>query len=70
MLPQSEGCTPYDLGVSYLRLGNRDLAFSWFNRAVDQRCFWLMWLKVDPLVDDIRTDRRYKDLLQRMNLPE
>ena len=72
MSPYSERfeCTSYDLGVSYLRLGNRDLAFSWFNRAIDRRCFWMIWLKVDPLVDDIRTDRRYNDLLRRVNQSE
>jgi TolB-like protein/DNA-binding winged helix-turn-helix (wHTH) protein/Tfp pilus assembly protein PilF len=61
---------PYGLGVSYLRLGDRDRAFSWFNRAVDQRCYCVTWLKVDPLVDDIRTDRRYDDLLRRVYLSQ
>jgi tetratricopeptide (TPR) repeat protein len=57
---------PYMLGVSYLRVGDRDRAFYWFNRAVDQRCASMIWLKVDPLMDDIRTDRRYEDLLRRV----
>jgi TolB-like protein/DNA-binding winged helix-turn-helix (wHTH) protein len=61
---------PCTLGVDYLRLGDRDLAFSWFNRAVDQRCWCMTLLKVDPLLDDIRTDRRYHDLLRRLNLSE
>jgi tetratricopeptide (TPR) repeat protein len=61
---------PYGLGVSYLRLGDRDRAFSWFNRAVDQRCVGMTWLKVDPLLDDMRTDRRYNDLLRRVYLSE
>jgi TolB-like protein/DNA-binding winged helix-turn-helix (wHTH) protein len=61
---------PCVLGVDYLRLGDRDLAFSWFNRAVDQRCWCMTLLKVDPLMDDIRTDRRYHDLLRRVNLAE
>jgi hypothetical protein len=56
--------------VSYLRLGDRDRAFFWFNRAVDQRCYCVTWLKVDPLVDDIRTDRRYDDLLRRVYLSQ
>ena len=61
---------PYMLGVSYLRLGDRDRAFSWFNRAVDERCASMILLKVDPLLDDIRTDRRYNDLLRRVNFSE
>lgn len=65
-----EECKPYDLGVSSLRLGNRDLAFSWLNRAAKERCVFMIWVKVDPLLDDIRTDQRYRDLLRRMNLSE
>jgi len=63
-------CALYDLGVIYLRLGNRDLAFSWLNRAAEERCIFIIWLKVDPLLDGVRTDPRYHDLLRRMNLPE
>jgi TolB-like protein/DNA-binding winged helix-turn-helix (wHTH) protein len=63
-------CTPYDLGLGYLRLGDRDRALTSFNRAIDRRCFWMIWLKVDPMVDDIRTDPRYNDLLRRVNLSE
>jgi TolB-like protein/DNA-binding winged helix-turn-helix (wHTH) protein/Tfp pilus assembly protein PilF len=69
MSPYSEGMS-YELGLSYLRLGERDLAFSWFNRAVDQRRVDMIWLKVDPLMDDIRNDRRYNDLVRRVNLSE
>ena len=61
---------PCALGGNYLRLGDRDRAFSWFNRAVDQRCWCMTLLKVDPSLDDIRNDRRYHDLLRRLNLSE
>ncbi len=63
-----EDCAPYDQGVSYLRLGNRDRAFSSFGRAVDQHCYRVAWMKVDPQLDPIRTDSRYAGLLQRVNL--
>jgi hypothetical protein len=62
--------TAYEIGVSYLRLGNRGQAFSGLNHAIDQYCYWMKWLKVDPLLDDIRTDPRYQDLLKRVNLSE
>jgi TolB-like protein/DNA-binding winged helix-turn-helix (wHTH) protein/Flp pilus assembly protein TadD len=61
---------PCMLGGSYLRLGDRDRAFFWFNRAVDQRCWCMTTTKVDPGMDEIRTDRRYHDLLRRLNLSE
>jgi tetratricopeptide (TPR) repeat protein len=65
-----QGCTAYDVGINYLRLGNQDQAFLWLNRAIDQRCFWMIWLKVNPLLDDLRSDQRYAGLLGRMNLRE
>jgi TolB-like protein/DNA-binding winged helix-turn-helix (wHTH) protein/Tfp pilus assembly protein PilF len=63
-----QDCEPYDQAVSYLRLGNRDRAFSSFGRAVDQHCYRVTWMKVDPQLDSIRTDSRYAGLLQRVNL--
>jgi tetratricopeptide (TPR) repeat protein len=65
-----QGCTAYDVGINYLRLGNQDQAFLWLNRAIDQRCFWMIWLKVNPVLDDLRSDQRYAGLLGRMNLRE
>ena len=62
----NEYCIPWDLGISYPRVGDRDLAFSQLNKAVDQRCVWIERMKVDPLLDDIRTDKRYSDLLRRV----
>ena len=61
-------CAPYAVGVSYLRLGDRNQAFTSFNRAVDRHCYQIAWLRVDPLLDSIRTDTRYESLLQRINL--
>jgi len=65
---RDEGCAPYDQGVSYLRLGNRDRALSSFGRAVDQHCFRVAFMKVDPQLDSMRIDSRYSGLLQRVNL--
>lgn len=65
----AEMCVPYDVGLSYLRLGDHDRAIFWLNRAVDQHCFWTVFSKVNPVLDDLRTDPRYHELLKRLNLP-
>lgn len=67
---EQQGCTTYNMAVSYLRLGSQDKAFLWLNRAIDHRCVWMIWLKVDPMLDDLRPDPRYHKLLRRINLPE
>jgi tetratricopeptide (TPR) repeat protein len=62
-------CVPYEIAVNYIRLGKPDQAFPYFNRAVDQQCWQVEWIMVDPMVDKIRTDPRYPEVLKRMNLP-
>jgi TolB-like protein/DNA-binding winged helix-turn-helix (wHTH) protein len=62
-------CASYESGTSYVRSGDRDQAFFYLNRAVDRRCFDVTWLKVDPLLDPLRNDPRYKSLLRRLGLP-
>jgi hypothetical protein len=67
---QPEGCFAYEIGLSYLRIGDRDAAIRWLNRAIDQHCVFAQWLKVNPILDDFRSDPRYRDLLRRAKLPD
>jgi DNA-binding winged helix-turn-helix (wHTH) protein/TolB-like protein/tetratricopeptide (TPR) repeat protein len=53
----------------HARLGEADQAFEWLNKAFDDRCVSLIWLKVDPTFDSLRSDPRFVGLLRRMNLP-
>jgi TolB-like protein len=61
------GCDLYEMGESYLRLGDRDQAFKWINRGIDEHCYWGDMMQVDPLLDDLRNDARYSMLVQRMH---
>jgi hypothetical protein len=51
-------------------LGDRDQAFEWLERAFQERSFYMTLLKVDTVLDNLRPDPRFRDLRQRMNLPE
>ncbi len=53
----------------YAALGESDAAFEWLDRAYEERDYFLVWLKVDPMYDPLRDDPRLADLLQRMNFP-
>jgi TolB-like protein/Flp pilus assembly protein TadD len=51
----------------YIGLRERDLAFDWLHRAIDQKDL-AVFLKSDPLYDPLRSDLRFRTLLKRMNL--
>ena len=59
----------YDMAVIYSGLGERDQAFAWLGKAYQERAGSLVYLKVEPVFDPIRSDRRFADLLRRMGLP-
>lgn len=62
-------CGSYEIGESYLRLGDRERAFRSISRGIDTSCFWASWIAVDPMLDNLRSDPRYPSLLKRVNLP-
>jgi TolB-like protein/DNA-binding winged helix-turn-helix (wHTH) protein/Tfp pilus assembly protein PilF len=55
----------YDIAVIYAGLGETEPAFAWLEKAIEQRPFWLCWLKLDPRLDSLRSDSRFSDLLRR-----
>jgi TolB-like protein/DNA-binding winged helix-turn-helix (wHTH) protein/Tfp pilus assembly protein PilF len=59
----------YGLAENYARLGDKDQAFAWLEKAYEQNDqYLLMWLNCDPFWDDHRSDPRYADLVRRMGL--
>jgi serine/threonine protein kinase/tetratricopeptide (TPR) repeat protein len=59
---------PMWLAVIHIGLGEKDNAFDWIQKAYDDRSAWLVYLKVDPLFDPIRSDPRFTDMLRRVGL--
>lgn len=53
---------------SYLGLGDKDEAFAWFERAVQEQSNILKYVKVFPIFDEVRDDPRFKDLVRRVGL--
>jgi TolB-like protein/Flp pilus assembly protein TadD len=60
--------TPYHVALVHTALGDRDRAFSSLERAIDEREWFMGMLKVDPLLDPLRSDPRFGGLLQRVGL--
>jgi serine/threonine protein kinase/tetratricopeptide (TPR) repeat protein len=56
--------------LTYLQLGEKDRAFEWLEKAYQERGEVLLYLKVDPRFDPLRSDPRFSDLLRRVELAE
>jgi tetratricopeptide (TPR) repeat protein len=54
----------------YLALGNKDEALTWLEKEVEDRSTYASFYAIDPLLEDVREEPRFKALLKRMNLPE
>jgi serine/threonine protein kinase/tetratricopeptide (TPR) repeat protein len=55
--------------ASYATLGERDKAFEWLDANYKTRNLGARnQIKVDPILDSLRSDPRFADLLRRMNL--
>jgi TolB-like protein/Tfp pilus assembly protein PilF len=58
----------HSVALVYAGLGEKDLAFEWFEKAIEMRSEHMGWLKVDPRVDALRSDPRFADLVRRVGL--
>jgi TolB-like protein/DNA-binding winged helix-turn-helix (wHTH) protein/Flp pilus assembly protein TadD len=59
-----------NIALVYIGLGDRDRAFAWFEKAYAQRSPYLVWLKIDPDLDSVRSDSRFEDLVRRVGLAQ
>ena len=63
--------SPYLRAHFYAALGEKDKAFAELNKAYENRDgFVVMYLKVDPRLDPLRSDPRFQDLLRRVGFPQ
>ena len=54
--------------VLHLGLGEHGEALEWIERAREERRGWVAYLAVNPLLDPVRADPRFRELVGRMKL--
>ena len=68
-LSEKRYVTAYAVALVYAGLDDKSQAFRWLNKGVEERTHWLVWLKLDPRWDDLRSDPRFEQLVRRVGLP-
>ena len=61
---------PFAFVQVYAALNDKDAAFQWLEKCHQDHCPYMVVIKVDPTIDDLRSDRRYSDLLRRVGLAQ
>ncbi|MGH9855492.1 MAG: tetratricopeptide repeat protein, partial [Blastocatellia bacterium] len=67
-LARQDKLPPQEIAIIYIGLGDRDQAFAWLNKAVEERFAYLIYLNVEPLFYSLHADQRFADLARRINL--
>jgi len=47
-------------------MGNNEQAFRRLDQAFEERAHWLVWIRLDPRWDSLRSDQRYTEMTRRM----
>jgi hypothetical protein len=65
-----EYVSPFYIAMVIEGLGRTALAMDWLEKAFDDRSNGLVFLKVDPELDSLRTNARFVELQRQLNYPE
>ena len=67
-ISKHEYVSSYSIAEAYMRMGEKEKAFDWLEKAYEEHDSGLVSLAVEPMFDRARSDPRYRDILRRMKL--
>jgi len=67
---QRRDVSPRLVAVIYARLGDKDQAFNWLEKAYEEHDPMFFFLNVNPMFQPLHSDPRFQDLLRRIGLPQ
>jgi len=60
----------YNIAQIYARLGERGQTMAWLEQAFTQRDSKLTYISVEPAFDQLRSDPRFQQFVQRLGMPQ
>ena len=61
--------SPFCVALVHIGLSDKDQALDCLDRAYEEHSHWLVYAKVWPLLDDLRSDARFVALLGKVGIP-
>ena len=68
-LAKQKYVAPYFFAGIHIGLGEIDRAIECLEKSYEEHSHWLIYLHTDPSMDALREDRRFQDLVRRMDRP-
>jgi eukaryotic-like serine/threonine-protein kinase len=59
----------YAFAIIYAGLGEKDQALQWLEQAYQNHDWMMARLKIDPLLDNLRSDPRFQNIVRRVGIP-
>jgi len=56
----------YDMAMIHTGLGDKQQAFQWLEKALAEHSYLLIYLNVDPVLEGLRGDKRFKKIQSKM----
>jgi tetratricopeptide (TPR) repeat protein len=67
---RKNGVGRYEIALVYAGLGKKQEALKWLEESYNARDVGLVYLKIDPCLDPLRSDPRFDDLVRRVGLAQ
>ena len=67
-ISKHEYVSSYSIAEAYMRMGEKDKAIEWLEKAYEEHDSGLVSLGVEPMFDPIRSDTRFREIVRRMKL--
>jgi serine/threonine protein kinase/tetratricopeptide (TPR) repeat protein len=61
---------PVFMAEDFAMIGEKDQAFAWLDKALAEKSGFLVWAKIDSLLENLHGDPRFAELLKKMGLPQ
>ena len=58
------------IAIIHIGLGEKVQALEWLEKSYENREDTVLWLKSDGILDDLRSEPRFQDLVRRVGLPQ
>ena len=60
--------SPFEMALIHVGLGDSSKSFEWLRKVREVRSYELIFLRVEPRYDPLRTDKQFLTLLERLGL--